>query len=117
MLVPQGVVTEAGARPLLKPQEVWGEAAAQFDSVKGALVIKQGLFDCLPPTVSFSEMKTSSSCLFVSHNTYLNTIRVALSASTRERQVPRTGMMRIIMKMMLLKLRRVGNTVREMRLS
>ena len=55
MLVPQGVSAEAAARHLLEPQEVWREAAAQFDPVKGALVVKQGLFECLAPTVSFSE--------------------------------------------------------------
>ena len=41
VLLPEGVVTEAAARlPVLEPQEVWGEAATQFDPVKGALVVK-----------------------------------------------------------------------------
>ena len=49
--------------------------------------------------------------------TYLNTIIVDLSAKTRDRQVPRTGKMRIMIKMMLLKLRIVGNKLLEMTLS
>ena len=41
VLLPEGVITEAAARlPVLEPKEVWGEAAAQFDPVKGALVVK-----------------------------------------------------------------------------
>ena len=47
----------------------------------------------------------------------MNTIIVDLSARTRDRQVPRTGKMRIIMKMILLKLRTVGNKLLEMTLS
>ena len=70
MLVPQGVLTEAAARLLLEPQEVWGEAAAQFDPVKGALVVKQGFFDCLPPTVSFSEIKSFISYMSFSRYHY-----------------------------------------------
>ena len=70
MLVPQGVPTEAAARPLLEPQEVWREAAAQFDPVKGALVVKQGFFDCLPPTVSFSEIKSFISYMSFSRYHY-----------------------------------------------
>ena len=46
----------------------------------------------------------------------MNTIIVDLSARIRDRQVPRTGKMRIMIKMILLKLRMVGNKLLEMTL-
>ena len=103
-----------------EPQQVLSQTAAQLQSLDRALVLKQGLFDCLPPAVSFSVIQLSiaeSKIRLLEHDTYLNTIRVALSASTRERQVPRTGKISMMRKIILLKLRRVGKTVREMILS
>ena len=54
--------------------------------------------------------------IYFPRKSYLNTIIVDLSARTRDRQVPRTGKMRIMIKMILLKLRTVGKRLLEMTL-
>ena len=90
----------------------------QTDSLKCQSVFPQGFIKIFPATVALPGGVRGASELrsIFPGKTYLNTIIVDLSARTRDRQVPRTGKMRIMMKMILLKLRMVGNKLLEMTL-
>ena len=89
----------------------------QTNPLQRESVLPQGFIKILPTTVAFSGGLSFRMEFCFPSKTYLNTIIVDLSAKTRDRQVPRTGKMRIMIKMMLLKLRIVGNKLLEMTLS
>ena len=89
----------------------------QTNPLQRESVLPQGFIKILPATVAFPGGLSFRMEICFPSKTYLNTIIVDLSAKTRDRQVPRTGKIRIMIKMMLLKLRIVGNKLLEMTLS